>query len=300
MFSLTELGNRMKEARLAKGLSLDDLQTITKIQKRYLLGIEEGNYTSMPGNFYVRAFIKQYAEAVQLDPEEIFETYSSEIPSALQEVLPEQLSRVKTHKGLNETNSKFLDFLPKILIAIFIIGLFALVYYFLQKNASNNANDPVNKVKAPADYYQSADLTKDKKKPKKIDTVQTNQSKDGAVQTPTTDATKQELTVTQSKGSHSFYELKNADKFEVKVVSKGQTWVNMKNDKGYSFFQGLLKSGLTDSKTIDFSKESAAVIVVGRTVDAEIYVNDQKLEYAVPPANSVRQDITITYVPKVK
>ena len=44
MFYLTELGNRLKEARVAKGFSLDDLQEITKIQKRYLIGIEEGNY----------------------------------------------------------------------------------------------------------------------------------------------------------------------------------------------------------------------------------------------------------------
>ena len=71
MLYLTELGNRLKEARLVKGLSLDDLQEITKIQKRYLIGIEEGNYSMMPGKFYVRAFIKQYAEAVGLEPEEI-------------------------------------------------------------------------------------------------------------------------------------------------------------------------------------------------------------------------------------
>ena len=61
---MTELGKILKEAREAKGLSLDDLQQITKIQKRYLIGIEEGNYDMMPGKFYVRAFIKQYAEAV--------------------------------------------------------------------------------------------------------------------------------------------------------------------------------------------------------------------------------------------
>jgi cytoskeletal protein RodZ len=61
---VTELGNRLKEARLAKGLSLEDLQSITKIQKRYLIGIEEGNYSSMPGNFYVRAFVKQYQQLI--------------------------------------------------------------------------------------------------------------------------------------------------------------------------------------------------------------------------------------------
>ncbi|RKJ30729.1 helix-turn-helix domain-containing protein, partial [Butyricicoccus sp. 1XD8-22] len=40
---MAELGTRLKEARLSKGYSLDDLQEITKIQKRYLVGIEEGN-----------------------------------------------------------------------------------------------------------------------------------------------------------------------------------------------------------------------------------------------------------------
>ena len=57
------------------------MQEITKIQKRYLVGIEEGNYSIMPGTFYVRAFIKQYAEAVGLDPDEIFEEFKNEIPS---------------------------------------------------------------------------------------------------------------------------------------------------------------------------------------------------------------------------
>ena len=53
---MTELGTILKEARIAKNLSLDDLQEITKIQKRYLIGIEEGNYSLMPGKFYVTSF----------------------------------------------------------------------------------------------------------------------------------------------------------------------------------------------------------------------------------------------------
>ncbi|WBX79510.1 helix-turn-helix domain-containing protein [Virgibacillus salarius] len=38
-----EIGARLKEAREAKNLSLESLQETTKIQKRYLLAIEEGN-----------------------------------------------------------------------------------------------------------------------------------------------------------------------------------------------------------------------------------------------------------------
>lgn len=301
---MTELGSRLKEARIAKGLSLDDLQRMTKIQKRYLVGVEEGEYSSMPGNFYVRAFIKQYAEAVQLDPDEIFETYKGEIPLTHQEDLPEQLSRVKTRKTISESQSQLLNILPKILIAVVIVGAAMLVYYFLQQHADNsssqslsNQNEPVKIVKSKnLNKNQNTDKTKDKK-----DSAATDQNnKNDSSNTEKTDVPKQEITVVQSAGVNTTYELKNTDKFVVKVLSKGQTWVNIKNGKGHSFYQGMLKAGGTDSQTVDLTAETEAVIVIGRTLDAEIYVNDQKIDYAIPPNQMVRQDITVRFVPKVK
>ena len=160
---MTELGNRLKEARLANGLSLDDLQSMTKIQKRYLIGIEEGNYASMPGNFYVRAFIKQYAEALSLDPDEIFETYKGEIPASLNDELPQQLSRVKTHKSISESNSKIFDILPKVLIGVFVIGVASLLYYFVYKHAGDNTNESINKENEPVKIVKSENLEKEKK-----------------------------------------------------------------------------------------------------------------------------------------
>jgi cytoskeletal protein RodZ len=164
---VTELGNRLKEARLAKGLSLDDLQSMTKIQKRYLIGIEEGNYTSMPGNFYVRAFIKQYSEALSLNPDEIFETYKGEIPATLNEDLPQQLSRVKTHKTISESNFKIFDILPKVLIGVFVIGVASLLYYFVYKNAGDNTNESINRENEPVKIVKSENLEKEKEKKRK-------------------------------------------------------------------------------------------------------------------------------------
>jgi len=58
----------------------------------------------------------------------------------------------------------------------------------------------------------------------------------------------------------------------------------------------MLKKGGEESKTVDLSEETDVVIVVGNTSATEIYVNDQKLEYAVNPSDVVRQDIAIHYV----
>ena len=77
MLVVTELGQKLTEAREAKGLSIDQLHEITKIQKRHLVAIEEGNYDVLPGAFYARAFIKQYADAVGLNGEELLVEYQS-------------------------------------------------------------------------------------------------------------------------------------------------------------------------------------------------------------------------------
>ncbi|MHC0037132.1 RodZ domain-containing protein [Pseudoneobacillus sp. C159] len=310
MFALTELGNRLKEAREAKGITLDELQNLTKIQKRYLLGIEEGNYKIMPGKFYIRAFIKQYAEAVDLNPEEIFDLYKEDVPSIVSTELPE-LSRVKTRKSIPEGNSKVLDLLPKVLIIVFLLGAAGLAYYFLQKYAGDQSNEQLETDSEPVQYQVDNAGEKQKKEPdsedKSNDVVTDNptpespnspDSNDPIEETP--DTPSQEISVVSSSGYKTTYELKNTDRFELKLVSTGETWVNMKNGKGFSLFQGMLKKGGQESQTVDYSKESEAVLIIGRSIDTEIYVNDQKVEYAIAPGDEVRQDIVIRFVPTVE
>nr|WP_053366233.1 helix-turn-helix domain-containing protein [Bacillus sp. FJAT-27245] len=294
---MTELGNRLKEERLAKGLSLDDLQAATKIQKRYLSGIEEGNYSSMPGDFYVRAFIKQYCEALGLNPDEIFDTYKEDIPSPYQQDLPEQLSRVQSRKGLTDGGSKVFEILPKILVWVAVLGVAALIYYFFQQNAGKDSNSAGGDTKDPASIVEpdvkDSDKQEDKAGNGKEAEDEDNQQKEEPAE-PETPA--QEMVVAKSSGGNTTYDLNNAEKFELKIVSKGETWVSIKNGSGKTFFQGLLAVGKPDSeKTVDFSNEAEAVLRVGRTSDTDIFVNGEKLEYAIPPTKMVSQNITIRY-----
>jgi len=296
---LTELGNRLKEARLEKGMSIDDLQVATKIQKRYLTGIEEGNYSMIPGPFYVRAFIKQYCEAVGLHAEEIFEQYKSDIPVI--DDIPEKLSRVQTRKSIPSGGSKLFEILPKVLIAVFIIGAAAVVYYFLSQNNNDNmADEPEDAqgnttVVEEAKDFTETEKNKDDQKAPAEETEEESKPVEEAEEEPAVPA--QEITVAQSSGKNTVYELKNADQFQLKLVSTGATWVSISNGKGSNFFQGTLKKGETESQTIDFSKETEAVLIIGKSTETEIYINDQKVEYAVAPKDVVTQNITIRYLP---
>lgn len=154
MLQLTELGARLKEARLSKGYSLDDLQEITKIQKRYLSAIEEGNYSIMPGTFYVRAFIKQYAEAVDLSADELLETYKSEVPAnkTVESTTTATIQQPQSRRSLSKIPSKgFMDLMPKLVVALFIIIAIVVIWVLFQNKADNSTPDIKNEAPITVD-----------------------------------------------------------------------------------------------------------------------------------------------------
>ncbi|KOR78212.1 helix-turn-helix domain-containing protein [Peribacillus frigoritolerans] len=295
---MTELGNRLKEAREAKGLSLEDLQELTKIQKRYLIGIEEGNYSMMPGKFYVRAFIKQYCEAVGLDSEEIFEQYKSEIPSVYSEELPEQLSRVQSRKTIPAGDSKVVEMLPRILAVVLVIGAAVLIWVLVSNYMSNPDNDDKKNAKEneavgynKSDGFNEEKENADKKQNEEKSESSDEKNEDDAVVKD--EKKEQNLAVTSSSGKNSTYELKNTDTFKLKVTSKGSPWVGIKNGEGKLLFQGTIEKD--KSQEIDFTNEKEAVINIGRAYETEIYVNDEKLEYSISPTEVNTQLVTIQF-----
>lgn len=125
---MSELGQLLKQSRMEKGISLDDLQETTKIQKRYLLAIEEGNYKILPGSFYVRAFIKSYAEAVGLEPGEVLHMYQNVIPSPRPEHAIEPIRKKRSSARNTDRWNKWIS---GIVLWLFIILIAGLIYYFL-------------------------------------------------------------------------------------------------------------------------------------------------------------------------
>lgn len=101
---MSDLGQQLKDARMQKGLSLEDVQEMTKIRKRYLEAIEQGDFKVLPGSFYVRAFIKTYAEAVDLDPELLLQNHPKDVPAAepenvMEPVLTKRSARTSASGG---------------------------------------------------------------------------------------------------------------------------------------------------------------------------------------------------------
>ena len=68
MATVDGLGEFLRRERELRHITLDDVAERTKISRRYLEAIEEGRYDRLPGETFVRGFIRAYAHAVGRDP----------------------------------------------------------------------------------------------------------------------------------------------------------------------------------------------------------------------------------------
>jgi len=64
------VGEELREARNALGVSLEDAAAQLRINKRYLQALEEGRVKDLPGAAYAVGFVRSYATALGLDPDE--------------------------------------------------------------------------------------------------------------------------------------------------------------------------------------------------------------------------------------
>jgi cytoskeleton protein RodZ len=90
-----QLGELLRKAREEKGLSLQQAEEATKIRAAYLQALEEETLDLLPAQVYVKGFIRNYASALGLHPQEVLALYKESaapqpdtpIPSMLDEPL---------------------------------------------------------------------------------------------------------------------------------------------------------------------------------------------------------------------
>ncbi|MCX6168817.1 MAG: helix-turn-helix domain-containing protein [Ignavibacteriales bacterium] len=71
---LKQFADELKSAREAKAIGLQHIAAKTKIDLKFLQAIEDANFELLP-DIYIRAFIKEYASTIDLNPKEILQKY---------------------------------------------------------------------------------------------------------------------------------------------------------------------------------------------------------------------------------
>jgi hypothetical protein len=87
-----EIGSSLREARLRKGLDFPELETATKIRGKYLQAIEEERFDQLPGDTYIKGFLRTYAEALGLDGQLYVDEYNSRY------VTPDEVQTIRARR----------------------------------------------------------------------------------------------------------------------------------------------------------------------------------------------------------
>ena len=93
-----EIGNSLREARLRQGLEIPRIEAETKIRGKYLRALEEEQFEVLPGDTYVKGFLRTYADYLGLDGQLYLDEYSSRF-AASEEIPFAQSTQPRRRQG---------------------------------------------------------------------------------------------------------------------------------------------------------------------------------------------------------
>ena len=139
--TLSEFGQKLKQEREAKGITLQQIQQKTKISLHILKAIEEGNTSLLPHPVYAKGFVQDYARNLGLDWKEIGEQfanlYRAEDKHENLEELPTSL-KAKLGGGRTYRCSK--------IIALSVLGITLVVLVWLAVSSFFSSEKDVQKI----------------------------------------------------------------------------------------------------------------------------------------------------------
>ena len=101
---MTELGSRLKQARQGRGVSLGDIAESTKISVATLEAIERSDFARLPGGIFSRSFVRAYALAVGVQPDEAVNEFITEFTRWEREA-----ERTKKKPEITQDDREFLE-----------------------------------------------------------------------------------------------------------------------------------------------------------------------------------------------
>ncbi len=147
--SLMRVGERLKKAREAKDLTLEDIYKKTRIPLKYLEAIEIGNFKALPpAKAHRLAYIREYVEALNLNPASFLYQFSQECD--LTNYIPAPPRRALKFWALNSIS----NILRRAAIAVLLVGFLG----YLTWQVNGILQPPKLTVFTPADGYISSKL----------------------------------------------------------------------------------------------------------------------------------------------
>ncbi len=283
------IGEKLRQARLNKKISLDELQQITKIQKRYLEAIDNDDFDQLPGKFYVRAFIRQYAEAVGEDGDHLVDVFDGKSKLSAGTIVkrPEPETVNGSRKAMHQEEShpsKFWTSLPVILLGLVALAIIVVVGYMTwqDRQADPIIGGSASSVTVDGSVEQTTSSTKE--------STQASSTVESTTES-TVEEKKMAITAGQDTGSAIAVSITDATKpVTLEFTAANRVWIGVMVDNAY-VYQGTLAANETQSTQLPETATNAT-ITLGAASNATIKANGEVVP--VNPGENNRSPKNVT------
>lgn len=234
------IGRALQQARIAAGLTVDDVSNATRVRIAIVHAIEADDFAPCGGDVYARGHIRTLAKAVRLDPAPLLAQYDDSHggrPAPTPAAPLFEAERIRPERrGPNWTAA----------MVAAIVAVIGFVGFTAFKGDDEAGKTQVAEGSTPSTSKSSSPTPKSEKP-----------------ESPKPDP------------SDSAIAAAPQDKVTVQVSAPdGKSWISAKDHNGMLLFDGLLKQG--ETKT--FQDSEKINLVLGDAGAIQLYVNGKKIE----------------------
>ncbi|MFF4788166.1 helix-turn-helix domain-containing protein [Streptomyces griseorubiginosus] len=235
------VGRALKQARIAAGLTVDDVSSATRVRIAIVHAIEADDFAPCGGDVYARGHIRTLAKAVHLDPAPLLDQYAADHGGGRPAPTPAaplfEAERIRPERrGPNWTAA----------MVAAIVAVVGFVGFTAFKGGDDGGTTQVADGTTPA-----------------------------TTASPTPKSDKTATKDPKPTPSDSAIAAAPQDKVTVQVsAADGKSWILAKDHNGRTLFDGLLKQG--DTKT--FQDSNKINLVLGDAGAIQLYVNGKKID----------------------
>jgi cytoskeleton protein RodZ len=148
---VARFGETLRVQREKKGITLEQAASDTRIREKFLKALEDSDYQTLPGTVYTKGFLRNYAEYLELNSEELAVQFHQErdLPDA-----------PRTFKPLKGIARRSLIFTPAVLVPVVVLaGIVLFVSYLYYQFVSFAVPPKIEVTEPPTDaIVQLADF----------------------------------------------------------------------------------------------------------------------------------------------
>lgn len=264
---MNDIGEKLKQAREKKSLTIDQAQKQTHIHSRVIAALEDGKCDEILNQTYVKSFLKTYSRYLGLDQKQMLDEYESAHPKPPRPVI--NLNKQEPKAGVNIAKLFYILAAAAVLIALIFSALFLWnkTAQFLSKMKSAKKAAVVKAKAVPPAT----------KRPAQKKNTATSSAK-------TREAVRSETGAGKQSAAH--IPIPKNTPFNLAIKVNQPVLIQLKKD-GILIFKRVLPKGTVES----FRANDSINIFVAKSEAIEIILNGKSVDL---PSRGVIKDLEIT------